>query len=396
MNFSRLLAGACIALLLCSPASAHKASDAYLELRPDGTAIDLRWDIALRDLDQVLDLDRDGDNRLSWREILQGQPAILAHAFESLELATAAGPCRAGSVTHGLARRQDGTYAVLRWRAECPQAPSEVAVRYRFLLDIDPTHRALVSSPAAEVALTSLRPGADMQSIGLRPAQAGAGRVDLAGFFAEGFGHILDGYDHLAFLLALLIPAIAVAAVDRRRLGVATGELLAVVSVFTLAHSVTLGLTALNHISLPSRFVESVIALSVVVAALQGLLVGKAATTQGVLRAGPLAWRPGAVPLWLVFAFGLIHGMGFGAALGDAGFSGRTALSALLGFNLGVEAGQLAVLAVAFPVAWALRSTAAFQRVLLPGAALSIVAAGSIWFLARAFGVDLVAAVVAG
>jgi hypothetical protein len=95
------------------------------------------------------------------------------------------------------------------------------------------------------------------------------------------------------------------------------------------------------------------------------------------------------VPLWLVFAFGLVHGMGFGSALAGAGFHGRSAVSAILGFNLGVEAGQLAVLVVVFPLVWVLKSTPGFRRVLLPAAALAIVAAGSLWFVARAFDVDI-------
>lgn len=367
----------------------HKASDAFLDLRQDGAAITVRWDIAFRDLDQVLDLDTDADGTLTWEEVEKQQPVVREYALEAIQMTTEAGPCSKIAVSQHVARREDGAYAVLRWRAMCPTSGPEVRLQYRFLMNIDPTHRLILAAPGSGVALKTLRPSAEFQPVILGPAEPGAASHDLAGFFVEGFRHILYGFDHLAFLLALLMPAIAVAGVSHRRLGATLGELLLVVSVFTLAHSITLGLTALNLIGLPFRLVESLVALSVVVAGLQALMAGKAATEQRFF-AGPVGTWRGMVPLWLVFGFGLIHGIGFGAALGGAGFGGRTVITALLGFNLGVEAGQLAVMAVVFPLAWALKSDWGFRRILLPGAAMTIVIAGALWFIARAFDVHLV------
>ena len=374
----------------CSLAFAHKASDAYLDLRPDGSAVAMRWDIALRDLDQVLDLDRNHDGQLDWGEVEQQQGAIRDYAFKSIDIASEAGPCRPAAVSQHLARRSDGAYAVLRWRADCGSPPSRVDVGYRFLLGIDPTHRAIVSVPGAAMSLKTLRPSAESQPVELRPAGEGEVSYDMAGFFVEGLRHILNGIDHLAFLTALLLPALATAAISERRLGSALGELVAVVSVFTLAHSITLGLTALDLIHLPSALVESAIALSVLVAGLQALWVWRRV---GKLRPGPAAVSTATgiavLPVWLVFAFGLIHGIGFGSALGDAGFGGRPVLSALFGFNVGVEAGQLLALAAIFPLAWTVRGTTVFRRIALPAAALAISIAGAGWFVMRAFDLDL-------
>jgi hypothetical protein len=266
-----LWAGVLAMLLVAWPAvaSAHKASDAFLDLRGEGKAVVVRWDIALRDLDQVLDLDLNRDGTLEWREIEAQQAAIEDHALGALQLTTKAGACRPAAVSQQLARREDGAYAVLRWRAECPQPPAEIDIEYRLMANIDPTHQAIVSVSGAEVQLRTLRPTGQAQTVSLRPREAGTARYDLAGFFVEGFRHILYGFDHLAFLLALLIPALSLASVNQRRLGATLGELLTIVSVFTLAHSLTLALTALNLISLPSRLVEIVIALSVIVAGLQ-------------------------------------------------------------------------------------------------------------------------------
>ena len=399
------LKGVALALICaccCPGAYAHKASDAFLDLRPDGGGVAVRWDIALRDLDQVLDLDRNHNGTLEWDEIEKQQPVIQDYALQAIRLATEAGPCKQELATQQLARHGDGAYAVLRWRADCPELNSKLDIRYRFLMDIDPTHRAIVSVPGAEVALRTLRPSDDAQAVSLRPAQPGGGSYDLAGFFVEGFLHILDGVDHLAFLLALLIPAISAAAAGNRSLGSTLAELLTIVSVFTLAHSITLGLTALHLISLPSRLVESLIALSVVVAGVQAILARNAMPGQEAIAAAVSIatarsdrWRD-AIPLWLVFAFGLIHGIGFGSGLNSAGFGGRSALSALFGFNIGVEAGQLAVLSLVFPLAWALRKAAVFKRLVLPAFAVVIAIFGVSWFLLRAFNIDIASTLLPG
>ena len=397
-SFRRLLWGALVPMLLCawpSFGAAHKASDAFLDLRRDGEAVAVRWDIALRDLDQVLDLDRNASGTLEGGEVGAQQDRIRDYAFTSIQLSTMAGLCQATSASQELARREDGTYAVLRWRAECPQLGSEINIQYRLLADIDPTHRAIVSVSGANVELRTLRPSAQPQLVSLQTADSATRSYDLLSFFIEGFLHILHGFDHLAFLLALLIPAISVASVNQRRLVGTLGELLAIISVFTLAHSLTLGLTALNLISLPPRLVESLIAVSVIVAGAQAFLVARAASTQERLEEVTSPWL-GSVPLWLVFAFGLVHGMGFGAALNSSGFGGRSALSALLGFNIGVEAGQLAVVAVALPLIWVLRSTMGFRRVILPVAAASVSVAGALWLFARAFDFEIPSALAFG
>ncbi len=159
----------------CSLALAHKASDAYLDLRPDGSAVSVRWDIALRDLDQVLDLDSNHDGQLDWGEIEQQQGVIRDYAFKSIDIASAAGSCRPAAVSQQLARRSDGAYAVLRWRADCVSPPSRVDVGYRFLLGIDPTHRALVSVPGAAMSLTTLRPSAESATGRIAPGRRRGG-----------------------------------------------------------------------------------------------------------------------------------------------------------------------------------------------------------------------------
>ena len=149
-------------------------------------------------------------------------------------------------------------------------------------------------------------------------------------------------------------------------------DVLRVVTAFTLAHSITLSAAALGWLALPSRLVESAIALSVVLAALNNL--------RPVVEGRR----------WVVaFGFGLIHGFGFASVLADLGLPSGSLLLALLGFNLGVELGQLAIVAVFLPVAFALRGTRFYRSVVMAGGSVLIAVLAALWFAERAFNLKL-------
>jgi len=195
--------------------------------------------------------------------------------------------------------------------------------------------------------------------------------------------HIWLGYDHILFLVSLLLPAVLVRREGRWQsvpdFSGAFWDVARVVTAFTLAHSITLTLAALGVVALPSRWVESAIALSVVLAALNNVF--------------PIVERG----RWIAaFAFGLLHGFGFAGALQDLGLpTGSLALS-LAGFNIGVELGQLAIVAAFLPVAFAFRSTFAYRRVVLAGGSAVIVAIAGVWLAERALDMPLFAALASG
>jgi hypothetical protein len=174
------------------------------------------------------------------------------------------------------------------------------------------------------------------------------------------------------FLLSLLLPAVGVWAGRRwqpvETFGQAFWDVLRIVTAFTVAHSITLSLAALGLVSLPSRLVESCIAASVVLAALNNV------------------WAVFHGRRWMVaFAFGLIHGFGFASVLVDLGLPQGALALALLGFNLGVEAGQLAIVAAFLPTAFLLRRSAFYRRVVLLGGSLAIALVAGIWLAERVF-----------
>jgi hypothetical protein len=192
----------------------------------------------------------------------------------------------------------------------------------------------------------------------------------------EGVWHIWIGFDHILFLVSLLLPCVLLPMgkgwTAAERFGGTFWDVFKVATSFTVAHSITLSLAALSVIELPSRLVESAIALSVVLAALNNL------------------WPLVHGRRWLVaFGFGLIHGFGFASVLTDLGLPQDTLLVALVGFNLGVEGGQLAIIAAFLPLAFALRRTWVYRRLIFTGGSAAIALVAAIWLVERAFDLKL-------
>jgi hypothetical protein len=370
-----LAALALTALLASGVALAHKPSDSYLSLAVDGATIRGQWDIALRDLDFALGLDADQDDAITWGEVKAKQREIASYALTRLALGAGDAGCPAQPRELLIDNHSDGAYAVLRFDAACPGAPAALAVDYRLLFDLDPQHHGLVRVSAGETTVSGvLTEAAPAQRFLL--ARPSLWR-ELVAYGEDGVRHIFTGYDHILFLLSLLLPAVLVASAQSwqpaARMSAVFADVVKVVTAFTIAHSLTLSLAALGVVSPPARWVESGIALSVVLAALNNLR--------------PLVHGR----RWVIaFGFGLLHGFGFAAVLADLGLPRDSLLAALVAFNLGVEAGQLAIVGVFLPLAYALRATVLYRRVVLGAGSGAIALLASVWLVERALDVQLV------
>jgi len=364
-----LLALAALLGCLAPPARAHKPSDSYLTLSVRHSRIEGQWDIALRDLDFAIGLDGDGDGRLTWDEIRARHPAIAAYALARLELSSESGRCPAVVTDQLIERHTDGAYAALLLRADCPGPVGALGLTYRLFADLDAQHKGLLRVESGGRTATAIfDPERASQSIAL----GGSGRLrQFAAYVRHGAWHIWIGYDHILFLLSLLLPAVLCGEAPAPRLRAPLLDVLQVVTAFTLAHSITLTLAALAVIAPPARWTESAIAASVALAALNNLFP---------LLRGRRAHA--------AFGFGLIHGFGFAAVLTDLGLPRATLLGSLLGFNLGVELGQFAIVAAFLPLAWLLRGTRLYRAVLGGGSAL-IALLGALWCVERAFDLKL-------
>jgi hypothetical protein len=357
-----------------APARAHKPSDSYLTLQVDGARISGHWDIALRDLDFALGLDADGDGRITWGELRARHAAIAAQALARLDVQADGAPCSLSAGEQLVDRHTDGAYTVIALQGDCPRAPAALTLTYRLFAEIDPQHRGLLRLETPGGTRTAvLGPHAPTQQFQLESPDRLRQFLEYA---REGVWHIWIGYDHILFLLSLLLPAVLVrqgsgwTAAGRFRDGFI--DVVKIVTSFTVAHSITLTLATLGLVSLPSRWVESAIAASVVLAALNNL-----------------------VPLfqgrrWTVaFLFGLIHGFGFASVLADLGLPREALLLALVGFNLGVEAGQLAIVSVFLPAAFLSRGTWVYQRAVFVGGSVLIALIAAAWLVERAFDLQL-------
>lgn len=368
------------AAALALPAHAHKASDAYLQLARHGDTLDLRWDISLRDLDAMLDLDANADQKLSWGEVKARLPDIQAYALAHLRLQQ--GQCAwTEAKPPALEGRVDGSYLVLRLRSRC-EAGNAIALDYGLFREVDPTHRGLLRVDMGEGEAPSLRPLdplAGPVTVPLPGGPAGpAAKAEGTGFFRDGVHHILIGYDHILFLVSLLLPAVL-----RRRGGTrawmpvehwqqAVWPMVATVTMFTLGHSITLALAGLKLVSLSPRVIEPAIALTIIVAAVDNLFP--------LLRGRRRVFT---------FLFGLIHGFGFAGVLAELDLPIGSFLVALLQFNLGVEAGQLIVVTMALAVLLLARGWRRYPPVVLHGGSMFAMVVAALWFVERLFDLKL-------
>jgi hypothetical protein len=366
----------CLLLLLaCGAAHAHKPSDSYLHLRSEQARIDGQWDIALRDLDYAIGLDTDQDGAITWGEVRSRHAQIAAFALARLSLHADTSPCSLSVSEHLIDRHGDGAYAVLRLSGECPQAPRVLEARYRLFFDLDAQHRGLLRlEHGGQTRSAIFAPDSSAQRFELAVARPWR---QFADYLRHGVWHIWIGFDHILFLLALLLPAVLVRRegdwVAADSLKPVVTDVVKVVTAFTLAHSVTLSLAALGLATLPARWVESAIAASVVLAALNNVY--------------PLVRGR----RWLLaFAFGLVHGFGFASVLADLGLPRESLVSALIAFNLGVELGQLAIVAAFLPLAWWLRGSTAYRRGVLAAGSLAVGAVALVWLAERALDLRLI------
>lgn len=375
---ARLRLSACLLAVFtfACAACAHNPSKSYLSLVivPDGVTVQM--DIPLADLQSAVPLDLDHDGFVSWDELRAGFAAVTTYALAHLTINVDG----RDAVLHltdnepAIEDFSDGSYIRLSFAVENVPRPKSLAVNYRLFFDINTLHRGMLRLECdgrTQTAIFTPGHGTQQFEIGV----VSPGRQFLV-FLREGVWHIWTGYDHILFLLALLLPSVL-----RREAGQWRGvdglrpafvNIFKIVTAFTVAHSLTLSLATLQIVRLPSRVTESAIAASVVLAAANNLK--------------PLIRERG----WMVaFAFGLIHGFGFANALSDLGLVHGTLLLTLVGFNLGVEAGQLVIVCLFLPAAFALRNTRFYQRPLLRfGSALIIIVAGT-WMMERIFNFKL-------
>jgi hypothetical protein len=256
--------------------------------------------------------------------------------------------------------QDDGVAVTATW--ECPRPPGKLRMELGFLdrLSEGHLHVALLHLPGVTVQRTA-RAGAPILEVEAQPsAWAGAGR-----FLRLGAEHIFQGSDHIAFLIGVLL------------LGGSFRQLVGIVTAFTVAHSVTLALATLGWVVPPPRLIEPLIALSIVAVGVENLLSLRAPLSAERVRAAiGHRWR-------LTFGFGLVHGFGFAGALRALDLPRALLAPSLLTFNLGVELGQLVIVALVWPLLRWLRGVRGMWPAGIRWASAGVAALGVYWLLER-------------
>ncbi len=394
----------CILALHAHPAAAHDRTTSYST-----------WDIRGREAHVTVRLSALDVTRFPWATTAGTDLDQLLGKYltQQLQLLADATPC---AVNDG-PRRLDAPpgRVIFEWRAVCP-ADGALQVRSALLLDVAPAHLHFArvtrdGTHAQERVLSEAERVWRLSDTAPQQHTVEPSGTSLAGYITLGIEHILTGYDHMAFLLALLL------------LGSSVREVAQVVTGFTVAHSITLGLTVLGFVHPDRAPVEALIGLSIaLVAAENAWLLGRRgwgmpaaiagaltvlalAATRGHGRVPALTLaglalftlcyfgllqrrvRTGSVRWAIAFIFGLVHGCGFAAVLGEAGLPADRVVHALLGFNIGVELGQLAIVAVVWPLLqWVTHRRERMREAIIEVGSAAVLALGVFWFVTRTFG----------
>lgn len=354
----------------------HALSGSYLTLKTDSRARHLegRWEIRIADLNDALGLDVDGDGAVTWAELDREAPRSFEYVLSHLSVQQGKANCALKRARQLLDERSDGYYLTLEFAGACPPGHGSLAVESRLFFDRDASHRVLLKvALGSEVRSSLLSP---LQPRWQAPRQASAIQT-VGAFIKEGIRHIWIGYDHIAFLILLLLPAVLVSRTGvhgdddgswepaARWTGVA-GTVLQIVTAFTIAHSITLSLAALGFVVPPERPVEIGIAASVIVA--------------GIVNLYPRMARRGTL---LAFTFGLLHGFGFANVLRGLDLTSTSLAWPLAGFNLGVEIGQLTIVLLVLPIIYAARQSPLYLRRIVPATSIMVAVMAGAWLMQR-------------
>lgn len=368
----RIAIASLVLIALATPADAHQSSVKYVDVTVDGRRATVQLTVAPSDVTEPLGLPADGRPTLAEAVAPRVAPKVAGYVAGWLALGPDGGaPC---PPTAPRAQADpDARFVVVAWDVACTDDLARLALDFRAFFALDQRHEAIVTVHA---------PGAIGDTAVVRAAdpilRVHAGEsLGIAGWISAGIEHIWDGRDHVCFVLVLLLVVMLIRDGDRWRMRppVATLRSTAViVTAFTIAHSVSLIAASLGWVSLPGRLVESLIAFSILYTAIENIV------------RPDVRWR-----FALTFGFGLVHGLGFASVL-QVLLPPDHVIAPLLGFNLGVELGQLVIVLIAAPIAWGLARAVGpdrYRRRVMPVLSIAIGAVAVKWLIERTLDIAL-------
>ncbi|WP_414828480.1 HupE/UreJ family protein [Alteromonas sp. H39] len=348
-------------------AQSHEISSGYLTIASQKDS-NISGELSVKpyDLAHVVNVDSDADGQLTWGEVMFAQEAIGDYLQSHLSFSRNNDACTLTSGSPTLSVISGENLITVPFSATCPPGES-LSVSYRGIFDFDPTHKVLTTFTANEIAtsvvLTQSSPSYKFDS-------RNTGFWDgVLSFVYEGIIHIWIGIDHILFLLALLLTVNLIRRqaswVGRPTITPILKETIYLVTAFTVAHSITLTITALGWIAPSSRWVEVGIAVSVLLTAMNNI------------------WPVVTRLTWITFAFGLLHGMGFASVFAELQSNSNSTLVTVASFNIGVEIGQLVIVLAVLPLLIVVRKWRWYPRAMMPLASSAIAIVALNWAIQR-------------
>lgn len=369
-----------LSVLWHKAAIAHDIKQGYVFLTIGDKSIEGRLEINIVDLNEALSLDLATDKSVSADDIKPHLQVIKAYFNDRVSIDLGQGLVLDEFSFHSIEQVQ---FLAFPFSIDnLPATPDYIDFEYTVLFDVNTEHRGFVIiendwrsgtfNQEANIALV-FSPEETNRRLDLTESTVTQGYIEM---FKLGVHHIWYGLDHILFLFALLLPCVLYRTKNeweaKEKFLPSFIYVVKIVSIFTLAHTITLSAATLGFVSLSSRVVESIIAISIAVAALDLL--------RPIFRGR----------IWLIiFAFGLFHGFGFASVLSDYPIPPSYLTWSLLAFNLGVEAGQITIVALVVPILFLLRKQSFYIPIILKLGAVLLIVIAMYWFIERAFEIDL-------
>ncbi len=353
-------------------AMGHTRNNSFIDIvHADGDVSGV-MQLRLEDLPLITALDTDRNQQLTWGEVLQARDAITRYIDQNFHISSGNQVCALAFEQFQLQQLAGGTYLYIPLAASCPAESAALDIGYSLFFTVDAAHRGLIKVESDEASVAFVfAPSQQQFNVG---GEESSTLAYMLTFVEEGVWHIWTGYDHLLFLLALLIPLFAYGRADpdsdANTLKPIFIKVLKLVTAFTVAHSITLIATSIYQPAFAPAMIETLIAFSVLVA--------------GVNMLWPFLdkghWR-------IAFGFGLLHGLGFASALSGLVLPTDYFIECLLSFNLGVELGQLAIVLPCIPLLLLLSRQFYYRTLAMPFMALAVISCSLWWTVERAAGI---------
>jgi len=330
-------------------------------------------DIEADNLDKIFDLDKNHNSIISWKELRSSKDKITGYVLEHISIEFDDKECKITATDFIVHRKIHQSYIKLPLSLACAKPKADISLSYDLFFNLDKDQKLFVKLDNNQSRPAIVDPLHNKLHIKLQKSSL---YDSILEYIKTGIWHIWMGYDHILFLLMLLVPSVYIqnrsSYTAKKSFKELFIDVVKIATAFSIAHSFTLALSAFRIINPPANLIEVLIAITIIITALNNI------------------FDLFSVKIWkLAFGFGLIHGFGFANVLRELVNNKTDFISLLVGFNIGVELGQLAIIAAVLPILYLLRKSDFYRLFILKFFSFFVLVIATIWAIERSFGVEI-------